>query len=567
MRTLWRDDDGRWHTRLRGRQILSDARLNQGTAFSYPKRHALGLTGLVPPAHATLDQQVARVYAQYQRQPTDLARHLLLTETHDRNEVLFYRLLVLHLAEMLPIVYTPTIGQAIQNYSHEYRRPRGVYLSVDHPELIEESLRATELNEHEVDLIVATDAGAILGIGDWGVGGISIAVGKLAVYTAAGGIDPGRTLPVMLDVGTDRQSLLDDPLYVGNRHPRVGPEQYDRFLDAFVSAVTRLFPQAMLHWEDIGLSNARRLLDRYRDNLLTFNDDIQGTGAVNLAAALAAVRATRTRLTEHRVVIFGAGTAGTGIADQLRAEMITLGLTPEEARARFWALDKNGLITSDMAGLSQTQRRCARDAAEVDGWERDPATGGIGLAEVVRRVHPTILIGTSTRSGAFTQEVVHEMAAHVERPVILPMSNPTELSEARPADLIAWTDGRALVAAGSPFDPVDYQGVRYQIGQANNALVFPGIGLGVIAARASRVTDGMLAAAAHAVAGLTDASATGAPLLPPVEELRVTSVAVATAVAEAAWHDGVARSFLEGDLEKHVHALMWQPAYPDIIPE
>src|SRR5271166_569204 len=269
MRTLWLDDDGRWHTKLRGRQILSDPRLNRGTAFSYPERHELGVTGLIPPAHVTLDQQVARVYAQYLRQPTDLARNVLLTEIHDRNQVLFYRLLTSHLTEMLPIVYTPTIGQAIKSYSHEYRRPRGVYLSVDHPELIEESLLATGLQENEVDLIVATDAGAILGIGDWGVGGMHIAVGKLAVYTAAGGIDPDRALPVMLDVGTDRQSLLDDPLYIGNRHPRVPAEEYDKFPDAFVSAVGKLFPHAMLHWEDIGLANARRLLDRYRDRLLT----------------------------------------------------------------------------------------------------------------------------------------------------------------------------------------------------------------------------------------------------------------------------------------------------------
>ncbi len=567
MRTLWLDDDGRWHTRLRGRQILSDPRLNRGTAFTYRERREFGLTGLIPPAHVTLDQQAARVYAQYQRQPDDLARNVLLTEVHDRNEVLFYKLLSTHLTEMLPVVYTPTIGKAIQSYSHEYRRPRGVYLSVDHPELITESLLATELGEHEVDLIVATDAGAILGIGDWGVGGIHIAVGKLAVYTAAGGIDPGRTLPIMLDVGTDRQSLLDDPLYIGNRHPRVPPEEYDRFLDAFVTAVSKLFPNAMLHWEDIGLANARRLLDRYRDRLLTFNDDIQGTGAVNLAAGLAAVRATGTRMRDHRVVIFGAGTAGTGIADQLRAEMMADGLTLDEARARFWALDKHGLITTDSPGASEAQRGCARDAAEVAGWARDPELGGIGLAEVVARVHPTILIGTSTRSGAFSEQIVRQMAAHVERPIILPMSNPTELSEATPANLLAWTDGRALVATGSPFEPVDYKGVRYAIGQANNALVFPGIGLGVIAARASRVTGGMLAAAAHAVAGLTDTSTIGAPLLPPVEELRSTSVAVAVAVATAAWRDGVARTFLEGNLTRHVRDLMWEPAYPTIIPE
>lgn len=565
MRTLWLDDDGRWHTKLRGRQVLSDPRLNRGTAFSYAERHELGVTGLVPPAHVTLDQQVARVYAQYQRQPDDLAKNVLLTEIHDRNEVLFYRLLISHLPEMLPIVYTPTISQAIKSYSHEYRRPRGVYLSVDHPDLIEESLRATGLESHELDLIVATDAGAILGIGDWGVGGMRIAVGKLAVYTAAGGIDPDRSVAVMLDVGTDRQSLLDDPLYIGNRHPRVPAEEYDRFLDAFVEVASRLFPHAMLHWEDIGVSNARRLLDRYRDKLLTFNDDIQGTGAVNLAAVLAAVRATGTDLRDHRVVIYGAGTAGMGIADQLRKQMLADGLTEAEARARFWALDRQGLVTSDMPGLSESQRRCARDPAEVAGWERDSGVGGIDLEEVVRRIHPTILIGTSTRSRAFTEKVVREMASHVQRPVILPMSNPTELAEADPADLIRWTDGRALVATGSPFGPVEHAGVRYVIGQANNALVFPGIGLGVITSRASRVTEGMLAAAAHAVAGRTDTSAPGAPLLPPIEELRDTSVAVAVSVAKAAWQDGVARTFLEGDLAQHVRRLMWQPTYRPIV--
>jgi malate dehydrogenase (oxaloacetate-decarboxylating) len=566
MRALWLDEDGRWHTKLRGRQILSDPRLNRGTAFSYAQRHVLGLTGLIPPAHVTLDQQVARVYAQYLRQRSELAKNVLLTEIHDRNEVLFYRLLMTHLTEMLPIVYTPTIGQAIQSYSHEYRRPRGVYLSVDHPDLIEESLRATDLEGADVDLIVATDAGAILGIGDWGVGGIHIAVGKLAVYTAAGGIDPNRALPVMLDVGTDRQSLLEDPLYIGNRRPRVSADEYDSFLGAFVDAVSRVFPRAMLHWEDIGLSNARRLLDRYRDRLLTFNDDIQGTGAVNLAAVLAAVRATGAELKDQRVIIFGAGTAGTGIADQLRSEMIASGLSEPEAAARFWAIDKAGLLTSDMPDLTVTQRNCARDPAEVKKWRRD-RDGRIDLAEVVTQAEPTILIGTSTRSGAFTEQIVKQMASQVERPVILPMSNPTELAEARPADLIAWTDGRALVATGSPFKPVHYGGRRYLIGQANNALVFPGIGLGVIAAQASRVTDGMLAAAAHAVADLTDLAAPGASLLPPVEELRDTSLAVAVAVAEAAWRDGVARATPQADLSQHVKHHMWEPIYRPIVPE
>jgi len=561
MKTVWLGDDGAWHTTLRGRQVLADPRINKGTAFSDTERRELGLTGLIPSGHMTLDGQVARVYAQYQRQTTDLARNVLMNETHDRNEVLYYQLLTRHLTEMLPVVYTPTVGQAIEHYSHEYRRPRGVYLSVDQPELIEESLRAPGLGAGEVDLVVATDAGAILGIGDWGVGGIGIAVGKLAVYTAAAGIDPDRALPVMLDVGTDRQALLDDPMYIGNRHPRVPADEYDRFLDAFVSAVEKLFPGALLHWEDIGISNARRLLDRYRHRTLSFNDDIQGTGAVNLAAVLAAARATGVGLAEHRIVIFGAGTAGTGIADQLSAAMRTDGLSDTQARARFWAVDRAGLVTTATPGAADSQLRYARPEAEVAGWQRDDVLGGIGLAEVVRRVHPTILIGTSTRAGAFTEPIVADMAAHCARPVILPMSNPTALSEALPADLIHWTGGRALVATGSPFPPVDYRGVRYTIGQANNALIFPGIGLGVIATRARQVTDNMLAAAAHAVSGLVDTATPGAPVLPQVEALRETSIAVAAAVAQAAINDRVAGAPVDGDVRAAVQALMWRPVY------
>jgi malate dehydrogenase (oxaloacetate-decarboxylating) len=566
MRTVWLDEDGAWRTTLRGRQVLAEPRINKGTAFTETERRELGVTGLIPSGHVSLDDQVARVYAQYLRQATDLARNVLLTEVHDRNEVLFYRLLSRHLTEMLPIVYTPTVGQAIQAYSHEYRRPRGVYLSVDQPGLIETSLCAPGLGPDDVDLIVATDAGAILGIGDWGVGGIFIAAGKLAVYTAAGGIDPNRALPVMLDVGTDRQSLLDDPLYIGNRHPRVPTADYDRFVDAFVSAATRLFPGALLHWEDLGVSNAGRVLEHYRDRCLTFNDDIQGTGAVNLAAVLAAAKAAGTTLPEHRVVIFGAGTAGTGIADQLSAAMCLSGLTQDQARARFWAVDKAGLVTTATPGLSDAQRRYARPAAEVAGWPEDPGLGGIGLGEVVRRVHPTILIGTSGRTGAFTEPVVRDMAAHCARPVILPMSNPTSLSEAVPADLIRWTEGRALVATGSPFPPVDYRGTRYVIGQANNALIFPGLGLGVIAAGATRVTDGMLAAAADAVSELVDSSEPGTPLLPRIEALRETSAAVAAAVAEAAAADGVAGTRLSGDARGQVRALMWEPDYRPVRP-
>ena len=568
MRTLWREEDGAWRTTLRGRQVLADPRINKGTAFSDDERHDLGLTGLIPAAHFTLDDQVARVYAQYRRQPDELARNVTLSALHDRNEVLYYRLLTDHLSEMLPIVYTPTVGRAIQNYSQEYRRPRGIYLSVDRPELIEASLLAAGLGPDDVDLVVATDAGAILGIGDWGVGGINIAVGKLAVYTAAGGIDPARTIPVMLDVGTDRQSLLEDPLYIGNRHPRVPAAEYDAFLEEFTRAVGKLFPLALLHWEDLGVANARRVLERYRDERLTFNDDIQGTGAVNLAAVLAATRATRVPLAEHRIVIFGMGTAGAGIADQLTAAMVTEGMAHAEARRRFWAVDRQGLLTRDMAVLSDLQRRYARDPAEVAGWRRDgpDVSDGIGLAEVISRVHPTVLIGTSGRAGAFTEAVVRDMAAHTERPVILPMSNPTVLSEAVPADLIKWTDGRALVAAGSPYGAVDLGGIHYEIGQANNALVFPGLGLGVIAARARRVTDGMLLAAARAVAGLVDISAPGDPLLPRVADLRETSVAVAVAVARAAEAEGVASAALDADLASQLRTLMWEPRYRPVKP-
>jgi len=563
---VWLDDDGSWRTTLRGRQVLADPRINKGTAFSDAERATLGLVGLIPAGHLTLEQQAGRIYAQFLRQSSDLARNVLLNELHDRNEVLYYRVLADHLSEMLPVIYTPTVGQAIEHYSHEYRRPRGVYLSVDEPELIEQSLRAFGKQEDDVDLIVATDAGAILGIGDWGVGGMSIAVGKLAVYTAAAGIDPSRSVPVMLDVGTDRQTLLDDPMYIGNRHPRVPADEYDTFLAAFVAAVGKVFPKALLHWEDMGTANARRLLAQYRDELPSFNDDIQGTGAVNLAAVLAAVKATGIALTDHRIVIFGAGSAGTGIADQLTAALTAAGLSAEQARARFWAVDRHGLVVGGDDWPSADQRRYGREAAEVADWQHDPVLGGIPLAEVVRRVHPTVLIGTSARGGAFTETIVKDMAAHTDRPVIMPMSNPTELAEARPADLIEWTGGRALVATGSPFPPVDYAGTRYVIGQANNALVFPGLGLGTVAARASKITDSMLSAAAHAVAGLVDAGAPGVPLLPEVAALRDTSVAVAVAVAQAAAADGVAGRALADDLAAQVRALMWQPVYRPVRP-
>ncbi|HET7311461.1 MAG TPA: NAD-dependent malic enzyme [Mycobacteriales bacterium] len=559
--TRWNPQTRAWETTLRGRGVLSDPRINKGTAFPTKEREALGLIGLIPPRVLTLDQQASRAYQQYQEQPTDLSRNVFLTALHDRNEVLFYRLLADHLPEMLPIVYTPTIGEAIRRYSHEYRRPRGVYLSVDAPATMQTALRASGRTADDVDLIVATDAEGILGIGDWGIGGMDIAVGKLAVYTAAAGINPSRTLAVMLDVGTNRQELLDDPLYLGVNHRRIDRDTYDAFIERYVDTATRLFPHALLHWEDFGTSNARRILEHYRDRVLTFNDDMQGTGAVNLAAVLSAVRVSGIPLHEHPVVVFGAGTAGIGIADQLRDAITREGLTRDEATRRFWAIDRHGLVIDGMTDLHDFQRPYARPATEVTGWDRDPATGDILLHEVVRRVHPTILIGTSAQGGAFTEDIVREMATYANRPIILPMSNPTPLAEARPADLLTWTDGRALVAAGSPFGPVTINGTTYDIAQANNALVFPGLGLGVIVSRAQRITDGMFHAAAEAVAGKVDATQTGAPLLPEIANLRATSAAVAAAVARAAVADGVADCDVSPDLEERIEAAMWQPTY------
>jgi malate dehydrogenase (oxaloacetate-decarboxylating) len=560
--TRWNPAEQAWETSFRGYRVLSDPRLNKGTAFTDAERTELGLTGLLPSRVLTLDQQAERAYRQCSQQPSALGKNIYLAALHDRNEVLYFRVLTDHLSELLPIVYTPTIGEAIQRYSHHYRRPRGVYLSIDAAGQIETALRDSGLSGDEVDLIVATDAQSILGIGDWGVGGIDIAVGKLAVYTAAAGIDPARTLPVVLDVGTDRAELLADPLYLGVQHKRPDQEPYDAFIDAYVTAAVKVFPGALLHWEDFGPGNARRILNRYRERILTFNDDMQGTGAVNLAAVLAGARASHTPLTRHRIVIFGSGTAGIGIADQLYDAMTSHGLDHAAARARFWCLDRQGLLTDDMTGLRDFQVPYARPGAEVGDWPGHGTASGIGLAEVVRRVHPSILVGTSTVHDAFTEPIVREMAAHVDQPVILPMSNPTGLSEATPADLMSWTGGRALIATGSPFGPVTYQGVSYQIGQANNALIFPGLGLGALVSRARRMTDHMITAAAEAVAGLADTTTPGAPLLPAIDDLRTTSARVALAVARAAADDGVAGR--TGITAGTVHAAMWQPRYAPV---
>ncbi|PKQ23335.1 MAG: NAD-dependent malic enzyme [Actinobacteria bacterium HGW-Actinobacteria-5] len=550
----------------RGRLILVHPMANRGTAFTMAEREQLGLSGLLPSRVTTIEEQLRRTYAQYSRSPSPLAKFILLSQLRDRNEVLFYRLLSEHLEEMLPVIYTPTIGEAIERFSHEYVGSRGCFLSIDHPELVEQSLRDYELDADDVDLVVVTDSEGILGIGDQGIGGIQIAVGKLGVYTAAAGIHPRRAIPVVLDVGTDNLGLLNSDLYLGERHARIRGEQYDEFIDLFVTTVTRLFPNAMLHWEDFGAGNAHRILNRYSGEICTFNDDIQGTAAVVLASVLAAVRLIGTPLPEHRVVVYGAGTAGVGIADIIREAMTRAGLPPEAGHAQFYAFNSRGLIVEDGARVRDFQRPYARSRAEVDGWDvADPDR--ITLAEVVANVHPTILIGASAQHGAFTEDVVRGMAEHCERPIILPLSNPTSRSEAHPADLLTWTDGRALIATGSPYGTIKHGEVYHSIAQANNALIFPGLGLGASVVRARRISDEMIYAAADALAGLVNEYRPGASLLPPMSELRLVASTVAKAVAETAEQQGLARRPMTNPIHD-IYQRMWKPEYPalEILP-
>ncbi|MGD0133833.1 MAG: NAD-dependent malic enzyme [Bryobacteraceae bacterium] len=551
-------------TKARGLAVLTTPLLNKGTAFTAEEREELGLTGLLPPVISTLEAQVKAAYAQYQRLPDALNKNIYLTALHDRNEVLFYRLLSGHLREMIPIVNDLTVGMAMQQYHHECRRPRGVYLSIDHLDGIEAAFANLGAGAEDIDLILATDAEQILGLGDWGVGGIEISIGKLAIYTAAGGIDPTRVIPVMLDVGTNRESLLKDTMYVGNRHGRVRGERYDAFIDAYVETAIKLFPKALLQWEDFTPGNGRRILEKYRNRICTFNDDMQGTGTITLAAAVSAVRVCGSPMRNQRVVILGAGTAGLGIADKIRNAMMREGLSREDACARLWLVDSDGLLADDLGErLRDYQAPYARPAAEVKRWKRNGADGIVDLAEVVHQVRPTMLIGASTAAGAFTEAIVREMAKHCERPIVFPLSNPAAMAEATPADLIAWTEGRALIATGSPFQPVTYRGVTYVIGQVNNAMLYPGLCLGAIVSRARRISDNMFAAAANAVSSLVAVRLPGASLLPHVDDLRIVSLTVAVAVAEAAVGDGLARVKFS-DIVQQVGDAMWEPEYRQI---
>lgn len=550
-----------FETQARGLAVLSSPLLNKGTAFTEEERKSLGLIGLLPPEISGLAIQVKRAYIQYERLPDALSKNIYLTALHDRNEVLFYRLFSEHLREMIPIVNDLTVGVAMEQYHHESRRPRGVYLSIDHPDGIEEAFGNFNAGPDDIDLILATDAEKILGIGDWGIGGIEVSIGKLAIYTAAGGIDPTRVIPVMLDVGTNRESLLKDPMYIGNRHPRIRNGRYDAFIDAYVKTATKLFPHALLQWEDFAPSNGRRILERYRDQICTFNDDMQGTGAITLAAAISAVRVCGTPLRTQRVVIFGSGTAGIGIADQIRDAMIGEGITKEEATKRFWCVDEQGLLTSDMKKqLGDYQYAYARPVAESKDWKHEGKDNAVNLAEVVRRVAPTMLIGASNAAGGFTESIVRTMAANTERPIIFVLSYPQARAEANPADLIAWTEGRALVATGSPSAPVTYKGVTYVVAQVNNAMLYPGLCLGAIVSRASRISNGMFFAAASAVSSLVTVRQLGSSLLPHIDDLRIVSRTVAVAVAEAANDEGLARVESD-DIVQRVNDAMWQPEY------
>ncbi|GAA6043653.1 hypothetical protein JCM8097_000860 [Rhodosporidiobolus ruineniae] len=551
-------------TALRGRALLNEPTLNKGAGFTMDERDTFGLIGLLPHEVHSLDQQCKRAYSQLQERGSAIAKYTFLSSLRDQNIVLFYSLCLRHLHELLPIIYTPTVGEAIQKYSTIWRRPDGLFLSYDHRQRMREMLFSGK-RPKDVDLIVVTDSEGILGIGDQGVGGILISMGKSNIYTLGGGIDPSRILPVVLDVGTDNPALLNDPLYLGMRRKRIRGEKYDQFIDQFCNLIREEYPNAFLHFEDFAVNSGNKILEKYRNKQSCFNDDIQGTSAVVLSALASAVKVTKSELKDQRICVFGLGTAGLGIADGIRRALISeAGLTPAEAQKVFWTVDRPGLLTTDHSDqIRPGQEHFIRDASEVSSWSRD-AEGKIGLLEVVKQAKPTILIGCSTMSGAFNEEIVKEMAKHVERPIIFPLSNPTKLAEADPADINEWTLGRALMATGSPFPPVkNPNGKEHKVAEANNALIYPGFGLGVIASRAAFFTDNMINAGVAALAKLAPAlEDPDESLLPALRDLRHVSVKVAVAVANAAMEEGVAK--VERDepfTEEEVRSMQWDPVY------
>ncbi|GAA4880167.1 NAD-dependent malic enzyme [Actinomycetospora straminea] len=541
-----------------GGHVLDDPLRTKGTSFTHDERRELGLLGLLPYAVTTLDEQVARSWGEVRRQATDLDRYIYLRALQDRNERLFYAVLAADVSTALPLVYTPTVAEGCRRFSEIWRRPRGLYLSWPDRDHLREALR--NRRQREVDVIVVTDGQRILGIGDQGVGGMGIPVGKLSLYTLIGGIDPARTLPVLLDTGTDNPTLLDDPFYLGWRHHRIGEDDYVAFVEAFVAAVQDELPDVLLQWEDFATPHAHPILERYRDRLLTFNDDIQGTAAVALGALRGATEVAGVPLRDQQVVMLGAGSAGVGVMEMVRQAMVDQGLSADEARARCWIVDVRGLLTTDRDDLSDAQRAFAHDSADVAGWGVD---GLPALADVVEHVEVGVLVGLSTAQGAFTETIVRTMAGRVERPIIFPLSNPTDNAEARPADLDDWTDGRALIATGSPFPPLHRDdGEDVPVAQCNNVYIFPAVGLAVTAARATRVTDAMMRAAAGALGAASPAlSDPHAPLLPPWADVRRVADDIALAVAKQAVADGVAPAASDDDLRDSVRRTRWEPTY------
>lgn len=540
---------------MNAHDILNNPFLNKGTAFNLEERQELGLIGLLPPYVQTIEEQAAETYAQLQTKANDLEKRLFLMEIFNTNRTLFYYLFSHHLEEFNPIVYDPTIADTIEGYSNLFVNPQYAgYLDINHPEHIEETLR-NAAGGRDIRLIVVTDAEEILGIGDWGANGVDISVGKLMVYTGAAGIDPATVLPLVIDAGTNRESLRNNPNYLGNRHERVRGDRYYDFIDKFVNAAEKLFPKLYLHWEDFGRSNAANILEKYRKDIPTFNDDIQGTGIVTLGGIFGSLAVTGEKLTDQVYLCFGGGTAGAGIASRVLREMVTMGLSEEDAYKRFFMVDKQGLLFDDMDDLTPEQRPFAKKRSDYPN--ADKLTD---LLEVVKTVKPTILVGTSTVPNTFTKEVVEAMCENTECPMIFPLSNPTKLAEATAEDLIAWSDGKAFVATGIPAGTVSYKGVDYVIGQANNALIYPGLGLGMLASEASLLTDEMIGAAAHSLSGIIDMSKPGAPVLPPFKYVADVSIRVAEAVAKTAQKQGLARAE-ETDMVKAVQNMKWYPKY------
>ncbi len=540
---------------MNAHDILNNPFLNKGTAFTMEERSKLGLVGLLPPYVQTIEEQEKQTYAQLQTKANNLEKRLFLMQIFNTNRTLFYYMFSQHLAEFNPIVYDPTIADTIENYSDLFINPQyAAYLDINHPENIEATLK-NAAGEREIRLIVVTDAEGILGIGDWGTNGVDISVGKLMVYTAAAGIDPSMVLPLVIDAGTNRKELLENPNYLGNRHERIRGDRYYDFVDQFVQTAERLFPKLYLHWEDFGRSNAANILEKYRNQIPTFNDDIQGTGIVTLGGIFGSLAITGGKLSDQTYLCFGGGTAGAGIASRVLREMVTEGISEEEAYKHFFMVDKQGLLFDDMDDLTPQQRPFAKKRSDYPN--ADKLTD---LLEVVKTVKPTILVGTSTQPNTFTKEIVEEMCKITERPMIFPLSNPTVLAEASAEDLITWSDGKAFVATGIPADTVSYKGVDYVIGQANNALIYPGLGLGMLASEASLLTDEMIGATAHSLSGIIDQTQPGAPVLPPFKYVADVSIKVAEAVAKTAQQQGLARA-KETDMAKAVRDLKWYPKY------